>query len=78
MNDTGRTLTTALKRAEPYGGLGLAIAQNRGIFSELRSSGKEILPKTVEQEHHSKVRKGRKKYRANRSVMTSHKIADAL
>ncbi len=39
-------LHSSLKRAEPYGGLGLAIAQNRGIFSELRGSGKEILPKT--------------------------------
>jgi hypothetical protein len=40
MNDTGMTLTTALKRAEPYGVL--AIAQNRGKFPELRGSGKEI------------------------------------
>ncbi len=58
MNDTGMTLTTSLKRAEPYGGL--AIAQNRGKFSELRGSGKEILPKTFEQKTHRchcKVRK---------------------
>jgi hypothetical protein len=54
------TTTAALERAEPYGGL--AIAQNRGKFSELRGSGKEIFAETktrklLNKKHHCKVRK---------------------
>jgi len=46
MNDTRMTLTTALKRAEPYG---LAIAQNRGIFPSCEVPAKKFLPKTIKQ-----------------------------
>ncbi len=54
------TNSCALERAEPYGDL--AIAQNRGKFSQLRGSGKEIFAETktrklLNKKHHCKVRK---------------------